>query len=125
MAYLRTNLPQSLLQPSWVLFSDDVNVEIRIDPLLDDLGSDSVVLLLLLCLGSYSKICIGPIYYIPDLYFLGYGLDKISPLRPILEVTEHFFLALVIVVFIHYDDNLEKGEKCCTDVVKYIADLIT
>ena len=106
----------------WVLFSDNVDIEVGINLLLENFGSDIIVLLLFPSLGSCNKISTRPIYYIPDLLFLKYGLDKIGLLRPIFEVTEFFSLALVVIVFICH---LKGSEKCSTSSAEHISDLIT
>ena len=122
LAYLRADLPQSLPWPIWVSFSNNVDVEVGIDPLFDNFGSDSVVLLLFPSLGSYSKISTRPVYYIPDLLLFEHDLSKIGLLRPIFKVIELFSLALAIVVFVRH---LEGGEKCSAGVAERIPDLLT
>ena len=110
----------------WVSFSDNVDVKVGIDPLLDNFGSNSVVLLLFSSLGSCSRISTRPIYYIPDLLLLEHGLGKIGPLRPIFKATELLSLALAVVVFVrHFDGNLEGGEKCSIGAAERTPDLIT
>lgn len=108
------------------MFSNNIDIEVGVDLLLDDFGSNSIVFFLLLNLGSYSKISTRPIYYILDLFFLKHGLGKIGPLRPILEAKELLSFALAVNVFVcHFDDDLEKGEKCNTGIAERISDLIT
>ena len=106
----------------WVSFSNNVDVEVGIDPLFDNFGSNSVVFLLFSSLGSCSRISIRPIYFIPDLLFLEHGLGKIGLLRPIFEAMELLSLALAIVVFVYH---LERGEKYNTDTAEHTPDLIT
>ena len=103
----------------WVSFSNNIDIEVRVDPLFDDFKSNSIAFLFFPSLGSYSRISIGPIYYIPNLFLLEYSLRKISLLRLMLEVMELFSLTLTIVVFIcHFDNNLEKNKKCNTSIVE-------
>ena len=106
----------------WVSFPDNVDVEVGIDSLLYNFGSNSVVLLLFPSLGSCSRISTGPIYYIPDLFLFEHGLGKIGKLRQIFEAMELLFLALAIVVFVCH---LEGGEKCSAGAAEHISDLIT
>ncbi len=109
----------------WVSFSNDVDIEVGVDPLLDDFGSNSVILLLLPSLSSCSRISTRSIYYILDLFFLEHGLSKIGPLRPILKAAELLSLPLAVVVFVHhFDDDLEEDEKCNTGAAERTPDLI-
>ena len=103
-----------------------MDVEVKVDPLLNNYISNNVVLLLLPSLGSCSRITTGLIYYISDLFLLKHSLGKIGPLKPIFKVTKLLSLALAVVVFIcHFDNDLEEGEKCSTGIVKYTPDPIT
>ena len=104
------------------MFSDNIDVEIGINPLLDNFENDSVVLLFFPSLDSCSRISTGPIYYILDLFLLEYSLGKIGPLRPILEVLKLLSFTLTNVVFVCH---LEKCEKCSIGAAEHISDLIT
>lgn len=86
----------------WVMFSDNTNIKVGNNILLDNFGSHNIVFLLFPSLSNYSRINIRPIDYISDLFFFKYDLGKIGPLKPIFKATELFFLTLVIVIFIYY-----------------------
>ena len=61
----------------------------------------------------------GLIYYIPDFFFLKYGLHKIGLLRSIFDVIELLSLSFTVIVFVHhFDDDLEENEKYNTGVVE-------
>ena len=104
------------------MLSDNIDIEVGIDPLLNNFGSDSVVFFFFPSLGSCIKISIESIYYISDLLLLEHGLGKIGPLRPIFKITELLSLAIAVVVFVRH---LEGGKKCSTGEAKRTSDLIT
>ena len=126
LAYLGADLSQKLLWSMWVSFSNNIDLKIGVDPMLDNFGSDSVVFLFFPRLDSFSKISMGPMYYIVDLLFLEYSLGKIGPLRPIFKVTELLSLALAVILSVYYfDSDLDEGKKCSTCAAERISDLIT
>ena len=68
----------------------------------------------------------GLIYYISYLFFFEHDLGKVGLLGPIFEVMELLFFTLIVVVFVcHFDDDLEKCEKCSTGIAEHTPNLIT
>lgn len=108
-------MAEYLLGPLRVFFSNNVDVKVTIDPLLDDFKSDSIVFFFFPSLSICDRVSLRSIYYIPDLFFLKYDLSKVSTLRPILEVAELFSFVLMLVILVSYFadfDNLKEGKKC-------------
>lgn len=105
-------------------FSNDIDVKVAVDPLLDDFGSNSIVFLLFPSLSSCGRVSSRFIYYIPDLFYLKHGLNKVGLLRPIFKVAELFFLALAIVVLFTHLTDLKKGKNVILAPV-HTSDLIT
>lgn len=107
-----------------VFFSNDIDVKVTIDPLLNDFRNDSIIFFLFPSLSSYGKISIRSFYYIPDFFLFKYGLYKVGPLRAILELIEFFSLFLTIVILINHFNDLEKGKNVILMPV-HTPDLIT
>ena len=82
-----------------ILFSDDIDVEICADPLLDNFKSNCVIFLFLLGLGGGSWLISQAIYNVSDFFLLKHGLREVGALGPIFEAPELFSFAFVVILF--------------------------
>ena len=118
---------ECLSGPLRIFFSNNVDVKVTVDPLLDDFKSDRIVFLLFPSLSSYGGVSSKSIHYIIDIFFLEHYLGKVGSLRSILKVVELLSLALAIVVLISHFANLndlEEGKNVILASV-HTPDLIT
>ena len=117
---------ECLPEPVRVFFSNDVDVNIAVDSLLDDFKNDSIMLLLFLSLSSYDGVSLRYIHYIPDLFFLKHDLCKLGLLKLILKAAEFLSFDLVGVILVsHFTDlnNLEENNNIILTLV-HTPDLI-
>ena len=115
MTNLQVNLVECLLGALRVPFSNDVDVKVAIDPLLDDFRSNSVVYLFSLSLSSCDEVSLKFIHYISDLFFFKHSLSRINLLGPILKTLELHCLALIVVILVSHFTNLHylrESKKC-------------
>ena len=127
MANLRVDSIEYLPGSLGVFFSNDVDIKVTVDPLLDDFRSDSVILLLFPSLSSCDGVSSKSIHYISDLFLLEHCLGKVGSLKPVLKAAELLFHILAVVVFVsHLTDfnNLVKDKNIIL-VSMHTSDLIT
>lgn len=110
-------MAESLLGVLEIFFSNDVNVKIRTDSLLDDFRSNCVVFLLLPDLDGGSKLGSRVIYNVPELFFLKHGLDEISPLGSIFKALKLLFFFAVITLDSHLEQ--ERGRVKRDAYIRY------
>ena len=94
-----------------VFFSNNVEIEVTIDPLLDDFWSDSIVLIFFSSLSGCGEISSRSVAYIPDLFFLKYSLIKVSLLKSIFKAMELLSLAFAVVIIVSHLNNLKRRYK--------------
>ena len=127
MANLQVDSTECLPGPPRVFFSNDVNIKVTVDFLLDNFRNDNVVFFLFPSLSSYGGVSSKSIHYIPDFFLFEYCLDKVSLLRLVLKVAEFLSFTLTNVIFVNHLanlDDLEKGKNVIL-VPVHIPDLIT
>lgn len=86
-----------------VFFFNDIIIEICIDSLLNNFGSNCAIFPLFHGLGDGSRLILRAIYDIPDFFFFKHELLKFDPLKSILEASEFLFFVFAVTVFAdHY-----------------------
>lgn len=91
------SLPESL----GVFFSNDIDVKICIDSLLDDFEGNYILFLFFSSLDGGGRLGLQAIYDVITLFFFKHGLNKISSLEPVFEIPK-LFSFFTIVVFSGY-----------------------
>lgn len=84
-------MTECFLKSLKVFFSNNINIKIYTDLLFDNFGSNCIIFLFFLNLGSKGKLILQAICNIPNFFFFKHGLCKIDPLEPILKVLEFLF----------------------------------
>lgn len=96
------NLSKYFSRIIWVIFSNDINIIVRIYLLFDYFRNNVIIFLFFSYLSNCYKFwhyCINNISY---LFFFQYSSDEIGLSRPILEVIEFLIFAFWIFFDSHY-----------------------
>ncbi len=96
---------ERFLRSLGIHFSNNIDIEVTVDPLLDKFEGNGVALYFLLGLDSNNRLHIRSVYHIPDFFLFEYSLRKVSPLGPVLKAAKLFSFILTIIVFGSYCDG--------------------
>lgn len=99
---MQANVTENLLRYLKVLFSNDVNMEIRADSLFDNFKDNFVVFFIFPGLNNGGRLGLQAIYNIPNLLFFKHSLSEISSLGPVFEASKllSFLRSLLLVVIL-------------------------
>lgn len=110
---------KSLLRLLKFLFSNDINIKIYIDLLLDNFEDNYITFLFFLSLDGDSKRGLQAINNVLILFFFKYVLSEISLLRPVFEFFKILFFAFMVVALNDYLKQ-EKREVKNDDYIQYV-----
>lgn len=96
---------KSFLGSLGIFFSNNVDIEVAVNLMLDDFRSDDIILFFPSNLGGGDKLHTRLVYHILDLFFFDYSLRKVSPLGSVLKAAKFLFFALILLVFGGYYDG--------------------
>lgn len=102
-------MAKSLLEFLRIHFSNNVDIEVAANLLLDDFGGYGIVFLYLLGLGGSSRLCTRSVYHVPDLFLFKYSLRKMSPIEPVLKTAKLFSFVFAFVVLGGHCDGSNVG----------------
>lgn len=92
-----------------VFFSNNINIKIRVDLLLDNFKSNYIIFLYFSGLCGSSGIILQVIYDVPDFFFFKHSLHKVRLLGSIFKAIKLLSFTFAIIIFAGHYAKKEKG----------------
>lgn len=96
---------ESFLRNLRVFFSNNINIKVDANSLLNDFRGNGIILLFFSCLRNNSELSARFIYQILDIFFFKHGLYEIGLFKAIFTTSILIFLTFGIIVFDDHHAN--------------------
>lgn len=103
-------MTESLSRSLEVFFSNNINIETRIDSLFNDFREKCIIFFLFFSLDNNDRLSLQTIYNILDFFLLNYGFSKNSLWKPVFKAFKLFFF-FVVIIFGHHLKKKRKKVK--------------
>ncbi len=107
---MRVDLAESLLGSLGILFSNNIDIKVVINSLLDDFGDNDIVFFLFFGLGNGRELCMTSVYHILEFFFFEHSLHKVCLLKPVSKAVELFSFAFAVVILSSHCDGSDIRE---------------